>query len=595
MSKSHTIQNLVLPKELKTRSLYIKGSFDENHNFHQPILLKSEISFDTYFNSFYLNYWLRYTQVYDFFYSFFFTGDVCVELYQEDALNNKKLLIKENFIKCISTTPNTLHFNIDKKKDKHTRLYVVIKPINNQSKSFFISGALKTHAHYKYNAIKIGIVMCSFKREHYVKNTVQEIYSNSYLHDKIMTYIVDNGRTLLASNFAQYPNLQIIPNKNLGGSGGFTRGMMEVKHNPLLTHILLMDDDISLDAEVIYRTILFLRYANPEVVIAGTMLDKHLGTFQYESGANFNKYFIGYKPKYRNLNMTLSSNLNKMTVNNKFDYGGWWYLVFSKEQLTDTGYSLPFFLLGDDSEHCLRLKKVNNAKLITPPGIAVWHDPFYAKKQTWLRYYFTRNLVHVNLIHFRTSIYYKIFSLARNFFQSIYLFEYDSAMYTIKAMQDILKGPNFFNNIDHENFHLKLIKTPSITTTKISNNNNNATYRKPNIFLTLLSLITLNGHLLPSFLLSNKEHTLFIKQNGQSFYKRFLILSSSVGYKYVREKIPLSSNFEVKKISHKTFFKLCFKFIFFFIILFIQIPILKLQWHFKIRHFVSENYWKKQF
>jgi len=53
--------------------------------------------------------------------------------------------------------------------------------------------------------------------------------------------------------------VQLIPNKNVGGSGGFARGLVEALQEYL--PILFMDDDIELDSESIYRLFSLYEYA----------------------------------------------------------------------------------------------------------------------------------------------------------------------------------------------------------------------------------------------------------------------------------------------------------------------------------------------
>ena len=56
--------------------------------------------------------------------------------------------------------------------------------------------------------------------------------------------IVDNdeGRVLSAEEF-EGPHIYYHRNKNVGGSGGFTRGMIEsIRQKPKATHVLLMDE-----------------------------------------------------------------------------------------------------------------------------------------------------------------------------------------------------------------------------------------------------------------------------------------------------------------------------------------------------------------
>ena len=544
------------------------------------------ISFNTYFNSFYTNHWIEHTTVRHFSYSLILTGNICVQLYQVGH-KHKEILLKEEILNsCNSSSTQKIDFTIST-KDKGTRLYLKILYLDPLSK--FITGQLQTEADYLSTNIKIGIVTCSFKRDDYLKKTIKEIYSREDIIHDIITYIIDNGQTLLEKDFSHYNNLKLISNKNLGGAGGFTRGIIEAKNNSQVSHILLMDDDISLDAETIFRTIQFLKYVNTNIAIAGTMLNKYRYNFQFESGANYHPYFIGYQPKFTNLNMEKKENIDLMTQSNSFTYGGWWYFLFSKEQLLKAGYPLPFFLLGDDSEYGLRLQKLAKANIIAPPGIAIWHDPFSAKKQNWIKYYFVRNLVIVNLIHFPFSIYYKIFSLAESLLAGIFKFNYEQTYYTIQALKDLLKGPSFFENLDHEKNHLELIKKQKVNIVsnylKIEKQ-----YRilspKKNIILTALSYITLNGHLLPKSLLKNKE--VLIKNYIRCPH-------TVVGNKYIRELIPFTKQYQVREISHRIFFKNLFEFIILFGILFIKIPVLKKKWNLKKEILTSEQYWNKQF
>lgn len=70
---------------------------------------------------------------------------------------------------------------------------------------------------------------------------------------------------------------QVIPNDNVGGAGGFTRGMITaMEQNPKATNILLMDDDVAVSPESIKRTYNLLRILKPEHredMISGAMLN----------------------------------------------------------------------------------------------------------------------------------------------------------------------------------------------------------------------------------------------------------------------------------------------------------------------------------
>lgn len=59
--------------------------------------------------------------------------------------------------------------------------------------------------------------------------------------------------------------ITIHPNKNVGGAGGFTRGMIESMEQPEdITHVLLMDDDVIILPESIRRMYYLLSMLKPE-------------------------------------------------------------------------------------------------------------------------------------------------------------------------------------------------------------------------------------------------------------------------------------------------------------------------------------------
>jgi GT2 family glycosyltransferase len=62
--------------------------------------------------------------------------------------------------------------------------------------------------------------------------------------------VVDNANNV---DFDEPPcdDLNVVPNRNLGGAGGFARGLMWLRQQCWATHVLFMDDDISLETEAL--------------------------------------------------------------------------------------------------------------------------------------------------------------------------------------------------------------------------------------------------------------------------------------------------------------------------------------------------------
>ena len=73
-------------------------------------------------------------------------------------------------------------------------------------------------------------------------------------------------------------------NKNAGGAGGFTRTIIETKKQEEengLTHILLMDDDVVMQPESIYRTykiLTLLKEEYKDAFIGGECLEQQYVT-----------------------------------------------------------------------------------------------------------------------------------------------------------------------------------------------------------------------------------------------------------------------------------------------------------------------------
>ena len=72
--------------------------------------------------------------------------------------------------------------------------------------------------------------------------------------------VVDNARNLeLEPTNAVVTT--VVPNRNLGGAGGFARGLMELRDEGWATHVLFMDDDVTFEPEIVARIIALLSFA----------------------------------------------------------------------------------------------------------------------------------------------------------------------------------------------------------------------------------------------------------------------------------------------------------------------------------------------
>lgn len=303
------------------------------------------------------------------------------------------------------------------------------------------------------NTVELSIATTTCKKEAFIKKNVEKLYEDLILGEPevgnhIHVHVVDNGRTLHEDDFPKNERIQLHSNKNVGGSGGFARGMIEsMRQNPEATNVLLMDDDVLLLPESIYRTYMLLRLEKEkykEAFINGAMLYYEDKNCQHEDiGTISDKArFSPRKPRYcmTILRDVLDNECWFPNVDNQ--YGAWWYCCIPMRVIKNKGLPLPLFIRGDDAEYGLRCKP----QFITMNGICIWHMGFAAKYNASFDLYQTvRNL----LIAKSTTGVLKntdlIWDYSHKFRSELLRFNYDAAELLMKAMRDYLKGPSFIS------------------------------------------------------------------------------------------------------------------------------------------------------
>ena len=112
------------------------------------------------------------------------------------------------------------------------------------------------------------------------------MYANNYwttprYQDNIGLTVIDNSQNI-SRDEAQ--GITLIPNNNLGGSGGFTRGLLHLKDEGSFTHCLFMDDDASCEVESIRRCYHLLQFAVTERFAVSGVLMRELEPYRFSRG-----------------------------------------------------------------------------------------------------------------------------------------------------------------------------------------------------------------------------------------------------------------------------------------------------------------------
>lgn len=314
------------------------------------------------------------------------------------------------------------------------------------------------------NEIRIAAAACTFRREAYITANIEKIRreilenSDSPLYGRFRLFIIDNGRTL-GRGIASHPDITLFPNANTGGSGGFTRGILEALHRQedlSLTHVLLMDDDIDLETESLERTFALLSFLKKDLcdgVVGGAMLRNDTPCILEEAGANWPGRL---ESMGRGMDLSKKSALFRYNRIKNTEYQAWWYCCIPLSLAALDNLPLPFFIHGDDVEYGLR----NFRHVLQLNGICVWHNTFENKRPSNLEYYDVRNHLILNSIYQnRISLFWQILGQFKRSTALILRMRYQDVLLNIRGIDDFLKGPKWWAAQDIETLHHEILKS----------------------------------------------------------------------------------------------------------------------------------------
>lgn len=241
--------------------------------------------------------------------------------------------------------------------------------------------------------------------------------------------------------------LRVIEQPNLGGSGGFSRGMIESLGEDA-SHALLLDDDVLLEPESIRRMLAFAARARTETIVGAQMLSLTDRTLLHSYGERVNRRGFWWGP----VDKTLSSlDLAAATIPGTpglravldVDFNGWWMCLLPAAVIRRLGAALPYFIKWDDAEFGLRAA-ADAVPTVTLPGAAIWHMPWTGKDDglDWQAYFQLRNRIVTALLHSGRRRGGGVLggSLAQDA-NHVMCMQYGSAAARRLALRDVLEGP----------------------------------------------------------------------------------------------------------------------------------------------------------
>lgn len=351
-------------------------------------------------------------------------------------------------------------------------IYLTVNGENDNSDIKILSGYYYTDCKCINESIKLAVGICTFKREEFLSQNLEmirtKIFDNesSPLNGKMEIFVADNGNSILDETNEKFnrallndSRIHVYPNKNAGGASGFTRTMIEalLRDNNDFSHIILMDDDIVLSEKVLERTYFFLCFVRPEyrnAMVGAEMFKLDERSILFESGAECRGMISGFFHKMWDMRIAdaVSTNEEETPVN----YSGWWYNVIPADIVKEDNLPVPLFIHYDDIEYGMRNTLKGN-KTILLNGICVWHPQGIGKAPVQIKYYDVRNVM-ISMVDtpYEVSAKQIKWNLFKRVIGAAVRYRYNDADAALQAVTDFYAGPEWFDAIDPEQYHMEL-------------------------------------------------------------------------------------------------------------------------------------------
>ncbi|MEY8802421.1 hypothetical protein AB9K35_19270 [Leisingera sp. XS_AS12] len=499
-----TLQSLLNPEQeiCTEHNLYFRteGGFGFSQSSGHLFLDHNALArFDTYFNLFSLEKWHSACHLDGLFAEFRGQGRVEIRIIQAFANRSWEICFCE-ITELDPQSPFVADLSTCLETGGNGVLFAEVKALD-ENGATLMGGRFATNLSALPEVLpKLAVSITTFKREREVQHTVarlEDFLTDFAYGDQIRVQVVDNGQS---ADITATPNIIPYPNRNLGGAGGFARGLLEAEEDGY-SHCLFMDDDAAFHMENIARAYTFLALArDSRTALAGAMINNSHKWCMWENGALFDG---SCHPLYNGADLRDPAQVRGIEFSSTHTapptlYGGWWFFAFPIAHVTH--HPFPFFVRGDDISFSL----ANDFRIFTLNGVVSFQDDFTEKESPQTLYLDLRNhlIHHLVFDKLERSPLGTAKIAIRFMLRSLLRFKYESAEAQLLAWQDVMKGPKFFDeNIDmsQRRADIKALmkdevwqdaaEAPAPGRARFS--------RLPRRLRHYLGLFTLNGHLVP--------------------------------------------------------------------------------------------------
>lgn len=299
------------------------------------------------------------------------------------------------------------------------------------------------------------VSITTLNRREYCTTLLTEIGSDDETREVLdRVIVVDQGseKIVEAQGFAAAEEslqgkLTVIEQANIGGSGGFSRGMLEVVDRGESDYVILLDDDVEVEPESIRRLVVFANHCTKPAIVGGHFFDMYdkARLHAYAEGIHWRPFMWGpFTPGGHDLG---GSNLRQTTwLHRRYDvdYNGWWMSLIPVSTIKQVGLALPAFIKWDDAEYSLRARQ-HGVPTVSFPGAAIWHVSWVDKDDShdWQAFFHARNRLVTALLHSPEKRGGKLWrsNLAGDV-KNLLTMDYYTVAMRMEAIRNVFKGPD---------------------------------------------------------------------------------------------------------------------------------------------------------
>jgi len=239
----------------------------------------------------------------------------------------------------------------------------------------------------------VSVIIVTYNKRRCVLALIDSLRYLDISLDRLKVVVVDNcsvDGTVPALEERFGDTIEMLRmSENLGGSGGFNKGMRHVMEHHSSELIWLLDNDVVVEKETLSALVAELK-KDERIGAAGSMMCKLDNQYRINELGGF----IDWRSCTLHLNAHNQNIRSAPRRVQRLDCCADTSLLTRRAVISRIGYWDDMFIHFDDVEWCLRMNKAGwQVKAVQKSGI--WHESAEMKRVGRMRYYDVRNFLRV--------------------------------------------------------------------------------------------------------------------------------------------------------------------------------------------------------